>query len=250
MEINNSKFGDTAFGSFTGSLQVLFDESILNGAASHESWSHAWGRAVAYAWEKEENKAALLHDPALVLSMFNYKLPAGVNLKVVDANRHEDQSVVIEATSSNLQYQRDNLKPGYFKAYLIDPGTIVPSQEQGYVTFSLVSTDNASYFNVTKKWSDVPVNGWVDIPATGVIVKHPSGRLWYITTEEIPENSPQWSASQFSQMMDDFIHSNPSFLNLGSTVIMKLPPKPEEQQDVAMSLMDYDALGKIYPFTT
>ncbi|QPB85532.1 hypothetical protein CWC22_021210 [Pseudoalteromonas rubra] len=242
--------GDTAFGSFSGSLQVLFDESVLDGASVHESWSHAWGRAVAYAWESEQNKEMLLSNPVAVLAMFNFTLPAGVELQVVDANRSEEQSITIAATETELQYQRQNLKPGYFKAYLVDPETIVPSPEHGFVDFKLVSADNSSYFSTTKKWTDVPVNGWVEIPGSGVIVKHPSGRLWFVTTEEIAEDSAEWSNTRTSQMLDDFVSSNPSFLNLGSTVIMKLPPKPEEQQDVAMSLMDYDALGKIYPFTT
>ncbi|MBE0370760.1 MULTISPECIES: hypothetical protein [Pseudoalteromonas] len=247
---NSTRFGSSAFGSFSHTLQVLFDEALLDGTAAHESWSHAWGRAVAYAWESQENKSLLLEKPLDVLAKFNYVPPAGVDIRVIDANRDDDISFTIEKNEKKVSYSKSNLASGRFKAYLVDAKTVIADTENdGFVSFSLVSECNDLYKNETKVWNDIPVNGWVSVPSTGLVVKHPSGNLWFVTTEEIATpKSIDEAKSIVSQTMDEYISSNPAYLNLSSTIIMKLPPAPEKSSN--MALMDYDALGKIYPFTT
>lgn len=248
--------GDSAFGSQGRALQVLFDESIADGAVIHETWSHAWGRAVSYAWQSEENKQELLNDPHSVLAKFNYEPPAGVEVYVVDANSSEDQSINLKFSGNEVKYHPENLARGHYKAYLVNPETIQETDQQSsaggnQVAFSLAQK-GSSYLNRILKSEISPVNGWVELPEQGVIAKHPSGRLWWVTTENFEvENWPE-GETFYAPMVDQFVSNekvNPTFFKLASTIVMKLPPKPEGAH-APMALMDYDALGKIYPFTT
>lgn len=242
--------GDSSFGSFGKTLQVLFDESITDANVVHETWSHAWGRAISYAWQSEENKNKLLANPTEVLARFNYALPAGVKLVVVEANKEETISIAKE--SGNLAYNPENLLS--YRAYLVDVESIKNTEEKAsngasQVEFKLHDVDSADYFANTLKSDISPVNGWIDLPDQGVIAQHPSGRLWWVTKEDFFIDS--WPTGEIfkAPMLDQFVDSEPDFLQLASTIIMTLPPKPAIE-DQTIALTDYDALGKIYPFSS
>jgi hypothetical protein len=242
--------GDSSFGSFAKTLQVLFDESITDANVVHETWSHAWGRAISYAWQSEENKKRLLENPTEVLAQFNYALPAGVKLLVVEANKEE--TININKESGSLAYNPDNLLS--YRAYLVDVDSIKNTEEKAsngsdQVKFKLQDINNDDYFANTLKSDISPVNGWIDLPDEGVIAKHPSGRFWWVTKKDFFIKS--WPTGEIfnAPMLDQFIDSEPDFLQLASTIIMTLPPKPGvENQTIALT--DYDALGKIYPFSS
>lgn len=257
INFNQGNSGDSAFGSFGQTLQVLFDESISDATVVHESWTHAWGRAVSYAWQSEENKNELLALPLKVLAKFNFNPPAGVDIIVVEANHSENKTITLYPSKGDVKYNHKNIECGYYKAYLVDIDSIKNTEKKSnndgeQVSFKLAPIVKNDYFSSTLKSEISPVNGWIDMPVEGVIARHPSGKLWWITTEEIKLD--EWPENKIftAPMMDQFMANDaslPNFFKLGSTIVMKLPPKPDDEH-TPMALMDYDALGKIYPFTT
>jgi len=143
---------------------------------------------------------------------------------------------------------------------------------------------NAEKFKEISGHNPYPINGWVNIPREGMVGFGPDGGPFWVTTEDEfnkvydngnfnPENYEKTGiAPTVTQYLNipkgDRVHLNwdhdkgelvveeldddrkPSYFRLASTIIMTLPPQPENAVKSATSLIEYGALGKIYPFTT
>ncbi len=223
-------------GAYYKPYQILFDENIISGEQSHASWQQAWGRAIAYAWKSEENEKELIDSPHNVLAKFNYYMPDGNQLKVIRANDAVD-SVYLGKKAGELSYKSSN---NSFCAYKIISD--ISAQADGLVKFSI--SDKAD-----DVMAQYPVNGWVAVPPSGLVVKLNDGEYW-VTKEKLTKeaiNGNEFTGMPIDQMLSD--ENAPDHYRLGSTIIMALPPKPAGEDQVS-AMMDYDALGKTYPFTT
>ncbi|WP_281558481.1 hypothetical protein [Thalassomonas sp. RHCl1] len=281
-----------AFGTQFGPLQAIFDEKITDGEVEHTLWMNAWGRAIAYAWECDEHKKRLLENPTEVLyELAQYNLPDGIKLIVIEANKK--QTITLERTEakgeSKVNYEqyrpkniyREEKKVSNLSAY---PITINNKSDVAKgIDFSLNEVG-------TETIPEYPINGWVKIPAEGLIVEDAEENYFWITTPEnkqkreelikdkleLPtvlsinqfltantlqgyqDTNPIPDQGQRLQHKDngDIVFSpmdldyQPPYFRLASTIIMTLPPKPDEsEQDKLIGLREYAALGKIYPFT-
>lgn len=279
-----------AFGTQFGPLQAIFDEKITDGEVEHTLWMNAWGRAIAYAWECDEHKEKLLKNPTEVLyELAQYNLPEGIKLIVIEANKQQTITLErTEATGeSEVKYQQyrpkklysNETKTSNLQAY---PVTIHKS-DSDKINFSLNDMG-------TKAIAEFPINGWVQIPDEGLLVEDAEENYFWITTPKNIQKREQLikdkqelpavlSINQFltANTLQGYQEVNPipaqggrldykdngditfspmdldyqpPYFRLASTIIMTLPPKPDEsEQDKLIGLREYAALGKIYPFT-